>query len=204
MLLKRKIFNILIILLLIIFTNEEEEKTETCDNKEEKEKTEYKLIYDNFLNQDDFQGDGFDFEINEKVIDFIKKNDILHYPRSKFRGEMQGNFLHFMHLVYSKKLPLYFTFDQIIYPYIEITKDIIQIIIEKGLYNIFHNFLKQILDYGYKNNYDKKLLTYFSIGFKFLDNETKIENDEVISDIIENILDISNSFTDPSDYYNIY
>jgi len=203
MLLKRKIFNILIILLLIIFTNEEEEKTETCDNKEEKEKTEYKLIYDNFLNQDVFQGDGFDFEINEKVIDFIKKNDILHYPRSKFRGEMQGNFLHFMHLVYSKKLPLYFTVDQIIYPYIEITKDIIQIIIEKGLYNIFHNFLKQILDYGYKNNYDKKLLTYFSIGFKFLDNETKIENDEVISDIIENILDISNSFADPSDYYNI-
>lgn len=203
MLLRKRIFNILFILLLIIFTNEEEQKPETCEDKEAKEKTEYKLICDSFLNQDPSLRGGFNFEINEKVIDFIKKNDILPFPKSIFRGEMQGNFLHFMHLVYSKKLPLYFTVDQIIYPYIEITKDIIQIIIEKGIYTIFHNFLKQILDYGYKNNYDKKLLTYFSIGFKFLDNDTKIENDEVISDIIENILDISNSYTNPNDYYNI-
>ena len=43
------------------------------------------------------------------------------YPRERFIGKQQGNFLHFVHLVYEKHLPLYFSVDQILYSYIETT-----------------------------------------------------------------------------------
>ena len=137
----------------------ENEKINTCEDKENEE---FKILYDNyFLKKDNSLSDDFQFDINEKVIDFIKKNNIISYPRKTFRGTKQGNFLYFMHLIYEKKLPLYFTVDQIIYPYIELTNDITQKIIEEGIYKIFYNFLKEIIEYGYKNNFDKKIITYF-------------------------------------------
>ena len=63
------------------------------------------------------------------------------YPHERFIGKQQGNFLHFMHLCYQKQLPLYFSPDQIIYPYIETTKELQKEILEKGLYRILHQFL---------------------------------------------------------------
>ena len=192
-----------IIILLILFINFtiviEEEKTETCDNNKNDE---FKILYDNyFWNQKKSSLNNFEFEINEKVINFIKKNNIISYPRSNFRGNLQGNFLHFMHLIYEKNLPLYFTVDQIIYPYIEITKNIIIKIIEEGLFDIFNHFLKKIIDFGLKNNFDKNIINYFLIGYKFLNKEKRIENEDIISHIINNILNISNINNNTDNYY---
>ena len=106
-----------------------------------------------------------------------------------------------MHLVYEKKLPLYFTVDQIIYPYIELTNDITQKIIENGLYNLFYNFLNNVIDFGYKNNFDKNIVNYFLVGFKFLEKEKKFEEDKIISEIVNNILNDKN-IDDNNYYYN--
>ena len=200
MLLKNKILSLLLIIFIKFTIEKEEEKTKTCENNKNDE---FKLLYDNyFLNhQEKSSFNNFEFEINEKVIEFIKDNNIITYPRSTFRGNLQGNFLHFMHLIYEKKLPLYFTLDQIIYPYIEITKNIIEKIIEDGLFDIFDNFLKNIIDFGLNNNFDKKIITYFSIGYKFLNKENRIENEEIISEIINNILNISNINDNKNNYY---
>ena len=135
-------------------------------------------------------------------MDFIKKNDIISYPKRYFLGTLQGNFLHFMHLIYQKKLPLYFTVDQIIYPFIEITNDINEKIIELGIYNIFYEFLREIIDYGKKNNFDENIINYFLIGFKFLNKENTTENDRKILKIIDNILDLNNTDNKDNYYYN--
>ena len=200
MLLKNKIFYILLIIFIIISKEDENKKTETC---EEKINEEYKILNDNyFFNQEKSTFDNFEFELNEKIIDFIKKNDIISYPKRYFLGTLQGNFLHFMHLIYQKKLPLYFTVDQIIYPFIEITNDINEKIIEIGIYNIFYEFLREIIDYGKKNNFDENIINYFLIGFKFLDKENTTENDRKILKIIDNILDLNNTDNKDNYYYN--
>ena len=200
MLLKNKIFYILLIIFMIISKEDENKKTETC---EEKINEEYKILNDNyFFNQEKSKFDNFEFELNEKIMDFIKKNDIISYPKRYFLGTLQGNFLHFMHLIYQKKLPLYFTVDQIIYPFIEITNDINEKIIEIGIYNIFYEFLREIIDYGEKNNFDENIINYFLIGFKFLNKENTTENDRKILKIIDNILDLNNTDNKDNYYYN--
>ena len=200
MLLKNKIFYILLIIFIIISKEDENKKTETC---EEKINEEYKILNDNyFINQEKSKFDNFEFELNEKIMDFIKKNDIISYPKRYFLGTLQGNFLHFMHLIYQKKLPLYFTVDQIIYPFIEITNDINEKIIEIGIYNIFYKFLREIIDYGEKNNFDENIINYFLIGFKFLNKENTTENDRKILKIIDNILDLNNTDNKDNYYYN--
>ena len=200
MLLKNKIFYILLIIFIIISKEDENKKTETC---EEKINEEYKILNDNyFFNQEKSIFDNFEFELNEKIMDFIKKNDIISYPKRYFLGTLQGNFLHFMHLIYQKKLPLYFTVDQIIYPFIEITNDINEKIIEIGIYNIFYEFLREIIDYGEKNNFDENIINYFLIGFKFLNKENTTENDRKILKIIDNILDLNNTDNKDNYYYN--
>ena len=193
---KVKIYLINILIFFFLFKDNLCEKEETC---EQNENDEYKIIYDDyFLNTE--KDIDFDFKLNEKVIDYIKKNTMITYPKKLFRGSPQGNFLHFIHLIYNKKLPLYFSFDQILYPYIELTQEITQNILDKGIYDIFYNFLKKILDYINKNkNIDDDLLIYFSIGFKLLDPNYKNEKDEIVSNIINNILNkdklnISNYF----------
>ena len=193
----------LLILIDIIKGKEDNEKLETCDESNEPDNIDkYKILYDNyFLEQEKSSSNDFNFELNEKVINFLKNNSIISYPRSSFRGSLQGNFLHFMHLVYEKKLPLYFTVDQIIYPYIELTNDIIQKIIENGLYNLFYNFLSNVIEYGEKNNFDKNIINYFLIGFKFLVKEKKFEEDKIISENVNNILDDKN-IDDNNYYYN--
>ena len=194
---KVKIYLINILIFFFLFKDNLCEKEETC---EQNENDEYKIIYDDyFLNTE--KDIDFDFKLNEKVIDYIKKNTMITYPKKLFRGSPQGNFLHFIHLIYNKKLPLYFSFDQILYPYIELTQEITQNILDKGIYDIFYNFLKKILDYINKNkNIDDDLLIYFSIGFKLLDPNYKNEKDEIVSNIINNIL--NKDKLNISNYYN--
>ena len=160
----------------------------TCEDNDE-----YKVIYGDLFLEDE-KDIKFDFKINENIIDYIKKNKMVTYPRNSFIGSFQGNFLHFMHLAYNKKLPVYFTFDQILYPYIEITGDVIQKIMENGMYNIFYNFLKNIIDKINNNNqkYEEDLLIYFTLGFKLLEPNYKTKNDEIVDKIIENIIDNDN------------
>ena len=194
-----KSFLINAILLFCLFKQNFCEKEKTCEENDD-----YKIIYgDCFLKEESDKN--FEFKLNEKIIEYIKTNRMITYPRNQFLGSFQGNFLHFISVVYNKQLPLYFTYDQILYPYIEITENIIQKIIEKGIYNIFYDFLKSILNYLNDNNktYDEDLFIYFGIGFKLLEPNFKSEKDEQINKIIENILSINNITNNTNNnYYN--
>ena len=159
-------------------------KTETCEKPNEKGeeviiKSKPKILYsNNFLqqpyaissNNTDEASLNFDFRINRKMQSFLSRYGMVTFPRERYIGKQQGNFLHFMHLAYSKNLPLYFDLDQMIYPYIEITKNLIRETMKKGLYNVLKEFLINVINYGKKENYDKGILLYFSIGLKLLDN----------------------------------
>ena len=195
-----KSFLINAILLFCLFKQNFCEKEKTCEENDD-----YKIIYgDCFLKEESDKN--FEFKLNEKIIEYIKTNRMITYPRNQFLGSFQGNFLHFISVVYNKQLPLYFTFDQILYPYIEITENIIQKIIEKGIYNIFYDFLKNILNYLNDNNkaYDEDLFIYFGIGFKLLEPNFKSEKDEQINKIIENILSINNITNNANNTNNNY
>ena len=184
------------------------------DKKEESKKEIYKkskkeeknLIYsDLFLNQPysvtknktstEQTSSFFDFRINKKIAEYVEKHGIAPYPRERYIGKQQGNFLHFIHLVYEKHLPLFFSVDQIIYPYIEITKELQSTVMEKGLYNIFHQFLHNIINYGKKENYEQGILLYFSVALKFLDRKEKVMNDEVCEKLIKKLLSIEKNDT---------
>ena len=183
-----KLFLINAVILFSLFIPNFCDKEKTCEENDD-----YKILYDDsFLKE---EGDkNFEFKLNEKIIEYIKTNRMITYPRNQFLGSFQGNFLHFISVIYNKRLPLYFTYDQILYPYIEITENIIQKIIENGIYNIFYNFLKNILNYLNHNNKanEEDLFIYFGIGFKLLEPNYKNEKDEQINKIIENILSIDN------------
>ena len=191
---KINIINIFIVILII--KGNTSKKEETCEEKEE-----YKIVYDNnFINQK--SDNYFEFKLNEKIIEYIKENKMITYPRKIFYGAPQGNFLHFIYLTYIKKLPLYFSYDHILYPYIEITQEIIENTLEKGVYNIFYNFLAKIVDYINNNkNIDDNLLIYFSIGFKLLNPDFHNEKNEIVTDIINNILNITDLKN--NNHYNI-
>ena len=194
--LKLHIINIFILILLI--KGNLCEKDETCDDKDD-----YKILYDDHFLKEETSRE-FQFKLNEKIIEYIKKNKMITYPKRLFRGSYQGNFLHFIYLVYNKRLPLYFTLDQILYPYIELTQDIIENIIEKGMYNIFYDFLKNILDYINTNpDLDEDFLIYFSVGFKLLEPNYKNKKDEIISNIISNIINNNKESNNiNNNYYN--
>ena len=106
--------------------------------------------------------------INKKILKFIRDNGVVPYPLYRFKEKQQGNFLHFMHLAYQKKLPIYFTIDQIIYPYIEQTKQLNYDITEIVFNPVYNAFLKDIVSYGTKANYNKGIVLYFSLALKFL------------------------------------
>ena len=194
--LKLHIINIFILILLI--KGNLCEKDETCDDKDD-----YKILYDDHFLKEETSRE-FQFKLNEKIIEYIKKNKMITYPKRLFRGSYQGNFLHFIYLVYNKRLPLYFTLDQILYPYIELTQDIIENIIEKGMYNIFYDFLKNILDYiNTHPDLDEDFLIYFSIGFKLLEPNYKNKKDEVVYNIISNIINNNKESNNiNNNYYN--
>jgi hypothetical protein len=98
------LFILLMIFIILTKGQNEKEKIESCDSQE---KAEYKILYDNyFFNQQKSLYNNFEFEINEDIIDYLKNNILISYPKRLFKGKRQGNFLHFMHLVNEKKLPL--------------------------------------------------------------------------------------------------
>ena len=188
----------------------EEKKNEEIKKEEPKEELtkiiNKKLIYSNvFLNQplsltrnetsSEETSTFFDFRINRKISNFVEEYGLAPYPRERFVGKQQGNFLHFIHLVYEKKLPLFFSVDQIIYPYIEITREIQRRVMDKGLYYVMHQFLKNIIDYGKKQNYEQGILLYFSIALKFLNRTEKVMHDEVCKKLITKFLSIEKNAT---------
>ena len=210
----KKIFFFLLITSFIIQINSEDLKTETCDGSTNEcsresyinEKGEEvfinnkrKMLYsNNFLHQPysissnntDEASLNFDFRTNRKMQSFLSKYGIVTYPRERFIGKQQGNFLHFVHLAYSKHLPLYFDTDQIIYPYIEITKNLTRLTLKKGLYQALKDFFINVIEYGKKENYEKGILVYFSIGLKLLDRKEKVVHDEVCEKLVNNLLSI--------------
>ena len=217
---KKKNFILLIILISIIQIKSKDDnsniKTETCDSSTGEcsrdnlnyvnEKGEQivinnkrKILYSNtFLhlpysissNNTEETSLNFDFRINRNMQSIINRYGIVVYPKDRFIGKQQGNFLHFFHLAYSKHLPLYFDLDQIIYPYIEITKNLIQQVIQKGLYRILKDFFINVINYGKKENYENGILLYFSIGLKMLDKNEKVVHDDVCEKLVNNLLTI--------------
>ena len=81
-----------------------------------------------------------------------------------------------MHLAYEKNLPLYFGLDQIIYPYIEITKQLNFDIVEFAFHPVYLTFFNKLINYGIKNNYNNDIILYFIIGSKFMYENKEIEN----------------------------
>jgi len=156
---------------------------QTCEMKEKPNNNFKDLIFsDYFLKQPRITKENintsnynstqyFDLSINENILKYISQNGVIPYPHQRFREKQQGNFLHFMHLAYEKNLPVYFTIDQIIYPYIEITKQINFDIIEYVFYPVYQAFINKIIDYGIKTNYSKGVVLYFSLSQKFLEDE---------------------------------
>ena len=144
----------------------------------------------------------FDFRINKKMLQYLNKDGMITYPRERFIGKTQGNFLHFMHLAYSKKLPMYFDVDQILYPYIDITQNLLIQVLKKGLYEIMKEFLINIINYGKKEKYEQGILLYFSIALKFLDRKEKnnLVHDDVCENMVDNLLTIGKG--DTNTFYN--
>ena len=93
-------------------------KTETCEktnddhfiNEKGEEviiKSKPKILYsNNFLqqpyaissNNTDEASLNFDFRINRKMQSFLSRYGMVTFPRERYIGKQQGNFLHFMHL----------------------------------------------------------------------------------------------------------
>ena len=188
-----------------------QKKEEPKKDKEKEKEKENTLIYsDIFLNQPytvtknktsiEETSLYFDFRINKKIAKYVDKYGMVPYPRERFIGKQQGNFLHFVHLVYEKHLPLYFSVDQILYPYIETTKELQRTVMEKGLYNVIHQFLNKVINYGKDEKFEQGILLYFSIALKFLDKNAKVVHDDVCEKLIKKLLSIEKS--DTSTLYN--
>ena len=126
----------------------------------------------------------FDLSVNKNILKYVKENGVIPYPHQRFKEKQQGNFLHFMHLAYAKNLPVYFTIDQMIYPYIEITKQLNFDINEFAFFPIYKSFLDDIIEYGIKTNFNKGIVLFFSLGLKFLNYD---EINEIINKKIDNM-----------------
>ena len=139
--------------------------------------------------------DYFDFEVGEKIFDLLDEFRILPFPKRRFIGRSQGNFLHFMHLAYTKKLPIYFTIDQMIYPYIENTNYFNMDYIEDNLRYLLKQFLTNIVKYGIKEKVDKDLIKYFAIGLSMIDDDYNVYEKEKFLSIKNEILTIKENST---------
>jgi len=160
-----------------------EGQEQTCEMKEKSNNNFKDLIFsDYFLKQPKITKENintsnynsseyFDLSVNENILKYISENGVIPYPHQRYREKQQGNFLHFMHLAYQKNLPVYFTIDQILYPYIEITKQLNFGIIEFVFYPIYKKFISNIINYGIETNYSKGVVLYFSLSQQFLEEE---------------------------------
>ena len=195
------LYFLIIIILFIYHISCEDQKSckendQTCERTEEYNKDiNYNIEDDNFddlINSEYFlkqpiitkenintsnynSSEYFDLSINKNILNFIRYNEAIPYPHERFKDKQQGNFLHFFHLAYEKKLPLYFSVDQMIYPYIEITKQLNFDIVEFAFYPIYKTFFNNIINYGMKNNFNNDIILYFIIGSKFLYENKEIE-----------------------------
>ena len=97
-----------------------------------------------------------------------------------------------MHLAYEKNLPIYFSLDQIIYPYIELTKQLNFDIVEFAFFPIYKTLLNNIINFGMKNNYNNDIILYFMIGSKFLYENKEIEKNVEINQ--NNFEKVKNNF----------
>ena len=198
---KKILYFLIINILLIYLISCEEQKSckendQTCERKEEYNKDiNYNIEDDNFddlINAEYFlkqplitkenintsnynSSEYFDLSINKNILNFIRFNEAIPYPHERFKDKQQGNFLHFFHLAYEKKLPLYFSVDQMIYPYIEITKQLNFDIVEFAFYPIYKTFFNNIINYLMKNNFNNDIILYIIIGSKFLYENKEIE-----------------------------
>ena len=193
-----KIFYFLIILLSACIISCEEQKacTEGCDQMEDntrKEADHDPNNFDDLINSEYFlkqpiitkenintsnynSSQYFDLSVNKNILNYIRYIEAIPYPHPRFKDKQQGNFLHFMHLAYEKNLPLYFGLDQIIYPYIEITKQLNFDIVEFAFHPVYLTFFNKLINYGIKNNYNNDIILYFIIGSKFMYENKEIEN----------------------------
>ena len=201
---------------------------QTCEMKENSNNNFKDLIFSDYflrqpritkenINTSNYNSSNyFDLSVNENILKYISENGVIPYPHQRFKEKQQGNFLHFMHLAYQKNLPVYFTIDQILYPYIEITKQINFGIIEFVFYPIYKAFINNIIDYGIKTNYSKGVVLYFSLSQQFLEDEdiykkiskknrnisnmdsAELTNSKLCDLIINEIFEIDN--TDENDY----
>ena len=142
----------------------------------------------------------FDFSVNKKILNFIRFHEAIPYPNIRFKDKQQGNFLHFMHLAYEKNLPIYFSLDQMLYPYIELTKQLNFDIVEFAFFPVYKTFLNNIINFGMKHNYDNEIILYFIIGSKFLYENKEIEKNVEINkenfEIVKNNFKYCNAFLD--------
>ena len=193
-----KIFYFLIIILSAYIISCEEQKacTEGCDQMEDntrKEADHDPNNFDDLINSEYFlkqpiitkenintsnynSSQYFDLSVNKNILNYIRYIEAIPYPHPRFKDKQQGNFLHFMHLAYEKNLPLYFGLDQIIYPYIEITKQLNFDIVEFAFHPVYLTFFNKLINYGIKNNYNNDIILYFIIGSKFMYENKEIEN----------------------------
>ena len=193
-----KIFYFLIIILSACIISCEEQKacTEGCDQMEDntrKEADHDPNNFDDLINSEYFlkqpiitkenintsnynSSQYFDLSVNKNILNYIRYIEAIPYPHPRFKDKQQGNFLHFMHLAYEKNLPLYFGLDQIIYPYIEITKQLNFDIVEFAFHPVYLTFFNKLINYGIKNNYNNDIILYFIIGSKFMYENKEIEN----------------------------
>ena len=162
------IFNFLFIIKIVLCEGEKtciEGPDQTCEYSQKNQKTNNKKINDKKDNFDDLKYSDYflkqpvitkenintsnynsskflDLSINTNILNYIRDHGVIPYPHKRFKEKQQGNFLHFMHLAYEKKLPVYFTIDQIIYPYIEITKQLIFDLNEFVFFPIYKSFFR--------------------------------------------------------------
>ena len=202
-------------------SRKEENKEQTCESKEKcNEEINYNFEDDNFedlINSEYFlrqpiitkenintsnynSSEYFDLSINANILNFIRYNEAIQYPHERFKEKQQGNFLHFFHLAYEKQLPVYFSLDQIIYPYIEITKQLNFDIVEFAFFPIYKTFFNNIINFGLKNNYKNEVILYFIIGSKFLYENKEIENNIIIDE--KNFETIKKNFKYADSFHN--
>ena len=143
-----------------------------------------------------------DFRLNRKVIDYLKEEKIVPYPRYRFIGRQTGNFLHFMYQAYIKKLPVFFTVDQMLYPFIVKTKDIIHFFLEEAYALKLELIFTKMIRHANEENYDKEIIKYISIGLMLLNKHNpEIQNMEDIKLIKDELLNLNNETNDTL-YYN--
>ena len=206
-------FHLLLIIILLNFSLNEE----TCDQNDPSQKCgeKYEIEYpieneDVFLNLPFLTKDSpelnsseyLDFRINNKVLEYLKNETVVPYPRFRFIGRQTGNFLHFMYQAYTKKLPVYFTVDQMLYPFILKTKELVRYFLEESYALKLELIFTKMIRYANEENYDKEIIKYISIGLMLLNKHNpEIQNKEDIVLIKDELLNLNNE-TNDTIYYN--